>query len=370
MNVGVLCFASAGGSGTVATGLACELARQGHAVHVIAPARPFRLDPLPNGIRFHALCGEGDPAVAARSVADVALAERLDVLHAHYAAPHAVVACLARDLLEGRHRLTVVSTLHGTDVTASAGDASARAAIGRAIAASDGVTAVSRALADAAVAVFGVAPPHVIPNFVDPDAFRPCAAISGADRPERTLLHVSTLRPVKRAADCVDVLTRVADRTPCRLLIVGDGPDAATVRDRAAKLGVADRVELAGEQLRVADFLARADVLLMPSASESFGVAALEAMSCGVPVVASRAGGVPEVVEDGVCGRLLPVGDVDGMASAILGILADRHRARAMGEAGRRIAVERFDVTRIVPRYASFYREAERRACGAARRPA
>ena len=367
MNVGVLCFASAGGSGTVATGLACELARQGHAVHVIAPARPFRLDPLPNGIRFHALCGEGDPAVAARSVADVALAERLDVLHAHYAAPHAVVACLARELLDGRHRLTVVSTLHGTDVTASAGDAAARGTIGRAIAASDGVTAVSRALAEAAVAVFGVAPPHVIPNFVDPDQFQPRAASSSAERPERTIVHVSTLRPVKRAPDCVDVLAHVVARMPCRLIVVGDGPDAAAVRDRAAERGVAGCVELAGEQLRVADFLARADVLLMPSASESFGVAALEAMSCGVPVVASRAGGVPEVVEDGVCGRLLPVGDVDGMATAVLGILADRRRARAMGEAGRRIAIERFDVTRIVPRYASFYREAGRRAYAAAR---
>ncbi len=160
MNVGVLCFASAGGSGTVATGLACELARQGDAVHVIADARPFRLNVLPDGMRLHSLPAPGDDLEAsARRVAAIAVAERLDVLHAHYAAPHAVVACRARDLLDRRHRPAVVTTLHGTDVTAPAGDAPARDAVGRAIAACDGVTAVSRALAEAAVAAFAVGPP-------------------------------------------------------------------------------------------------------------------------------------------------------------------------------------------------------------------
>ena len=363
MNVGLLCFASAGGSGTVATGLARELARQGHAVHVIAVARPFRLGTPPDGLRFHPVrTSGGDLAAIAGQVAAIALAERLDVLHAHYAAPHAVLACLVRDALDGRHRLPVVTTLHGTDVTAAAGDAATRDPIRRAIAASDGVTAVSRALADAAVATFDVPLPRVIPNFVDVAAFRPGATSPRDDGAERTLLHVSTFRAVKRTTDCVEVFARVAARMPCRLVLVGDGPDAAAARERAVRLGVAGRVEIAGEQVRVADFLARADLLLMPSASESFGLAALEAMACGVPVVASRVGGLPEVVEDGVCGRLLPVGDVEGMASAALGILCDRSRARAMGEAGRRIAVARFDARLVVPLYAEAYRVAIARA--------
>lgn len=363
MNVGLLCFASAGGSGTVATGLARELARQGHAAHVIADARPFRLGALQHGLRFHPVGTAGDDlARIARRVAAIALAQRLDVLHAHYAAPHAVIACLVRELLDGRRRLPVVTTLHGTDVTAASGDAAARDPVRCAIAASDVVTAVSRALADAAVATFDVPAPHVIPNFVDVEAFRPGASTPGGDGGERTILHVSTFRAVKRTTDCVEILARVAARMPCRLVMVGDGPDAAAVRERAARLGIAGRVELVGEQTRITEFLSRADLLLMPSASESFGLAALEAMSCGVPVVASRIGGLPEVVADGVCGSLLAVGDVDGMAAAALGILGDRRRACAMGEAGRRIAVERFDARRVAPLYADAYRQAIARA--------
>lgn len=358
MNVGVLCFASAGGSGTVATGLARELAGGGHAMHVIASARPFRLHAAQHGVRFHGADTSDEDGLAnrARRVAEVVLAERLDVLHAHYAAPHAVVACRARDLLAGRHHVAVVTTLHGTDVIGAAGAGSAD--VRAAIASSDGVTAVSRALADAAVASFGIARPRVIPNFVDVGEFRPRATLPAAEGQEPTVVHVSTFRPVKRTTDCIEVFARIARRVSCRLMMVGDGPDAAGARRLAERLGLGERVAFAGEQARVADFLARADLLLMPSAFESFGVAALEAMSCGVPVVASRVGGLPEVVEDGVCGRLLAVGDVDGMASAALAILADPRRARAMGEAGRRIAVERFDARRVAPCYASFYREA------------
>lgn len=360
MNVGLVCFAAAGGSGTVAAGLGRELARLGHLVHVIAPAPPFRLGELSDRMRFHRVRPDGDDATAglAARLAAVALAERLDVLHAHYASPHAIAACRARSLLAGRHRLAVVTTLHGTDVTAAAGDAARRDETRGALDESDGVTAVSHALAAAASEVFALDDAvRVISNFVDVDEFRPLQSRASDAARERVVVHVSTFRPVKRAADCVAVLARLRERLPCRLVMVGDGPETGAARALAERLGVARHVEFVGAQTRVADLLARADLLLLPSASESFGLAALEAMSCAVPVVASRVGGLPEVVADGVCGRLVPPGDVDGMASAALEILGDERRAAAMGEAGRRMAVERFDVRRMVPRYVEFYRE-------------
>lgn len=364
MNVGLVCFASAGGSGTVATGLGRELVRVGHRVHVIAPVLPFRLGPLPDGMSFHPVrASGGDPVVAlARRIAAVAHAERLDVVHVHYANPHAQAAHLATELLDGGRRLRIVTTLHGTDVTAATDAAAARAAVRDAIARSHTVTAVSRALAEAAVANLGIAAPRVIPNFVDVDEFRPAVPRRSREGRERIVVHVSTFRPVKRTADCIEVFARIARRMPCRLVMVGDGPDVTAARELAVRLGVAARVDLAGEQPRVADYLSRADLLLMPSAFESFGVAALEAMSCGVPVVASRVGGLPEVVADGACGRLLPVGDVDGMASAALEILGDERRAAAMSDAGRRAAVERFDVRIVVPRYVELYREVHERS--------
>jgi N-acetyl-alpha-D-glucosaminyl L-malate synthase BshA len=362
MNVGLLCFASVGGSGTVASGLAHELARLGHVVHVLAPTLPFRLGASAGDVRFHAvgatdaLDHDGVASLACR-IAGIAREARLDVLHVHYADARVVAACRARALLDDEQPLAVVTTLHGTDVTAFGTDAADRDDIRTALHRSDRVLAVSHALATTAQHVFGIDAPTVIPNFVDLAEFRPRERRARDAAYERRIVHVSTFRAVKRTADCLLVFARIVRQVPCRLLMVGDGPEAAAARALSEQLGVAAHVEFVGVQARISEFVAEADLLLLPSASESFGLAALEAMSCGVPVVASRVGGLPEVVEDVVCGRLLPVGDVSGMAAAALEILGDPRTAAAMGAAGRRIAEQRFDARQVVPRYAELYRE-------------
>ncbi len=366
MNVGLVCHSTLGGSGTVAAELALALAGLGHTVHLLARSLPPRLVGRTAGVRYHPVPEVADPVLGASHealtlagrIAEVAEAERLDLVHAHYAMPFAVSACLARALLRGRRRLPVVTTLHGTDVTVLGHDPEFGPITRFGVAASDGVTAVSAHLAVAARQAFGGPEPRVIPNFVDVDRFRP--ASPELRRPpggERRLLHVSNFRAVKRAGDCLDILALVAREVPCRLVLVGAGPELGPVRERAEQLGLAGRVTFAGALTSVVEPLRQADVLLLPSASEAFGLAALEAMSCAVPVVASRVGGLPEVVADGRCGLLCPVGDVASMADAVLGLLRDPDRAESFGQAGRQIAVAQFPAARIAAAYVEFYRE-------------
>ena len=372
MRIGILCHAGMGGSGTVASELALGLARRGHAVHVMARTRPPRLTGDLSGVVFHPVSGShdalpcgADPTLAmVGSVLEVVRREKLEILHAHYALPHAVVGQWVREILRGQQRLALVTTLHGTDVTWMGRESVYHDLTRHALVSSDAVTVVSRSLLEGATGVFGPVPMRVIPNFVDLEQFRRRTGTEARTRSVgstvRTLIHVSNFRPVKRAADCVKILARLRQRGfgDPRLVLVGDGPDLAGVRDRAVRWGVEGSVQFLGEQRWVAEHLVRSDLLLLPSEMESFGVAALEAMACGVPVVGSRAGGIPEVVEDGVCGRLLPVGDVEGMTTAVQEILGDGDRAAAMGESGRRIAEERFGADRIVPQYEECYREA------------
>lgn len=381
MIVGITCHPTYGGSGVVGAELGMELARRGHVVHVISRALPARLAEPTERIRFHEVSALAYPlfesphhALAlAVKMADVARCEQLDLLHVHYAIPHSVSGYLAREMLRGERPLPVVTTLHGTDITLVGSDSSYLTVTRFAIAQSDGVTATSHYLARATSEGFELPPVRVIPNFVDVDHYRRAVApqlrARLAPRGEKLIAHVSNFRPVKRILDCVEIFARVARCLPARLVMVGDGPDAGAARALAERLGVADDVLFVGEQPRIVDYLSVADLLLLPSETEAFGLAALEAMSCEVPVVASRVGGLPEVVEDGVSGHLLPVGDVAAMAAAATRILGDARLAAAMGEAGRRRAIARYTTGRVIPQYLDYYAEVLERFDGGRREP-
>ena len=367
MNVGVVCHGTVGGSSTVAAELARHLGRVGHAVHVIARTQPVRLDPCPPNVHFHAVPtvdlsvpGGSWPTLELASViARVATDHSLDLVHVHYAIPHALSARIAQDLLGRSTGLPIVTTLHGTDVTTLGIDPAYQAITRLAVAQSTVVTAVSRSLAATGTRLLHRSDIRVLPNFIDTEQFRP--ANRSVD-PHRThtdappvLVHVSNFRPVKRVADCLHIFAGVIRRMPARMWMIGDGPDRQAAQALARALGISNFVDFLGNRSGIEDLLPEADLLLLPSADESFGMAALEAMSCAVPVVASRVGGLPEVVVDGVSGRLLPVGDIAGMTAAALGILEDRSVAQRMGREGRRIAQECFEASAIVPHYLEVY---------------
>ena len=372
MRIGVVCFAAIGGSSTVAASLAGHLVAAGHSVFLLASAPPERLHPH-SGVLFRAIPDAGNPLRPgstaevqrlAHAIAAVALEDSLDIVHAHYANPHAVAAVAAREMLPAARRPTVVTTLHGTDVTMAPDVAPDVApAISAALFASDGVSAVSPFLADAAVMSLGIPRPVVIPNCIERVSSSPLSDIERRIhfRSERVLLHVSTLRPVKRAVDCVGILARVNRRVRCRLLVVGEGPDAGAMHSEAVRLGVADTISFVGATAHVGPYFAQADVLLLPSACESFGMAALEAMAAGVPVVGTRVGGLTGVVAEGVCGRLLPVGDLDGMAAAACELLMQHRLAEAYGHAGRRLARERYAPDGVIAAYRALYDAARAR---------
>lgn len=365
MNIGIVCHGTVGGSSTVAAELARHLGRAGHTVHVIARTQPARLDPCPPNIHFHAVpaaalpaCGGSLPTLELASViARVATDHRLDLVHVHYAIPHALSARIARDLVGRSPGLPIVTTLHGTDVTTLGADPAYQPLIRLAAAQSTIVTAVSESLAAAAARLLLRTDIRVLPNFIDTEQFRPAHHPSERPRPESppVLVHLSNFRPVKRVADCLHIFAGVLRRMPARLRMIGDGPDRQAAEALARALGISGSVDFLGNRAGIEDLLPGADLLLLPSADESFGMAALEAMSCAVPVVASRVGGLPEVVVDGTSGQLLPVGDIAGMTAAALGILEDRSVAQRMGLEGRRIAQDRFEASALVPRYLHVY---------------
>lgn len=368
MKIGIVCYPTAGGSGVVATELACALARRDHDVHVLSYAQPFRLDGCDPRVRWHEVevttyplfrYPPYDAALASRIV-ETAEEEGLDVVHVHYAIPHALAALLARDVLAPR-RLPVVTTLHGTDITIVGQDRAYAPMTKHAIKSSDAVTAVSAWLAAETDRVFGaLRPVEVIPNFVDGDRFVPRAdgqrRRAYAKSGEALLIHVSNFRPVKRSVATVEVLAAVVKRRPAVLLMVGDGPEKAACEARARELGVRDRVRFVGAQAEVEALLPLADLFLLPSEFESFGLAALESMACGTPAVAFAAGGLPEVITDGVDGRLLPPHDDRGMADAVLELLESPERLAAFGAAARATALARFTPAQVVPRYEAVYR--------------
>jgi N-acetyl-alpha-D-glucosaminyl L-malate synthase BshA len=375
MKIGITCYPTYGGSGAVATELGIALARRGHEVHFISYAQPFRLPTLTPRIYFHEVevgryplfeYPPYDLALAVR-MHEVTLAHDLEVLHCHYAIPHATSAWIAREMLrQSKTDVRVVTTLHGTDITIVGQDPSFKPITKFSIEKSDGLTAVSRYLQKETLTTFGCTACRieVIPNFVDPEIYDRTrypslfsTSLLGEFPPEtRVLMHISNFRPVKRVRDVVRVFARVQGEVPSVLVMVGDGPDRVDAESEARSLGVQDRVFFLGKIDVVAPLLAGADLFLLPSASESFGLSALEALATGVPVIGSDVAGIPEVVRNGETGCLHPAGDVDAMAASAVALLRDRARWQAMSERAAADARERFSLDAIVSEYEAFYR--------------
>jgi L-malate glycosyltransferase len=370
MNIGITVYPTYGGSGIVGSELGKELAARGHTVHFIASSLPTRLTELNERVRFHEVEMMSYPLfehqpytlALATKMATVAEAENLDLLHVHYAIPHSISAILARESIKSHRHLPVITTLHGTDITLVGADRSYLPITRYGIVQSDGVTAISHYLKEVTNEIFQVDDITVIPNFVCPSEYQrhPVKGLRRALAPEGEplLVHVSNFRPVKRPVDCIEILARVLKKkVKARLVMVGDGSERTNVEHRARCLGIHDRCIFVGKQPRIVDYLSAADVLLLPSEQESFGLAALEAMACEVPVVASRVGGVPEVVTDGETGFLSEVGDVDKMADDAARLLADGELRREMGRRARASAISRYRTDIVIPKYIEFYEQ-------------
>ncbi|HMG74167.1 MAG TPA: N-acetyl-alpha-D-glucosaminyl L-malate synthase BshA [Pyrinomonadaceae bacterium] len=369
MNIGITVYPTYGGSGIVGSELGKELAERGHTVHFISSALPTRLTELNEHVRFHEVEMMSYPLfehqpytlALATKMATVAETENLDLLHVHYAIPHSISAILARESLKPHRRLPVITTLHGTDITLVGADRSYLPITRYALEQSDGVTAISNYLKQATIETFQFDRIQVIPNFVCPSEYKPKVdcdlrkTLSPDDAP--IMVHVSNFRPVKRPVDCVEILARVLKQTDARLVMVGDGSERTNAIHRARCLGVSDKCVFVGKQPRIVDYLCAADILLLPSEQESFGLAALEAMACQVPVIASRVGGVPEVVDDGETGFLSAVGDVDKMANDAVKLLTDNTLRREMGKRARASAISRYSTDLVIPQYINFYEQ-------------
>jgi N-acetyl-alpha-D-glucosaminyl L-malate synthase BshA len=369
MRIGITCYPTYGGSGIVATELGLELANRGHEVHFITYANPIRLDPNTPRIHYHEVEVSNYPlfqyppyclALASR-MADVAAGYDLDLLHVHYAIPHSISAMLARQMTQSR-RLPFVTTLHGTDISLVGIDPSYFSITKFSIEQSDGVTSISEDLRRQTLDVFGVKNEvRVIHNFVNCSTYAPDPERTGIERfaknGEKLLIHLSNFRPVKRVNDCIRILAAVRQHTDARLLMVGDGPDRAPAERLAAQLGVQKHVEFLGKQNNVQTLIRLAHVLLMPSEMESFGLAALEAMACGVPAVGTRVGGVPELITDGEDGFLETVGDVAAQAARVVSLLTDDALHARMAAAARQTALTRFCTEKIIPQYEKHYEE-------------
>lgn len=374
--IGITCYPTYGGSGVVATELGIELAARGHEVHFITSSPPFRLSGREANIRFHEVdvyhypLFEHPPydlALATR-MAEVAEFHSLDLLHVHYAIPHSISALLARQMLETQQQATrrrylpFITTLHGTDITLVGLDRSYLPITQFGIEQSDGVTAISSYLRDRTREAFSIQGEiEVIRNFVNCDVYVSVPSKVVAMRPryanadEKLLVHLSNFRPVKRILDVVEVFARVAQALPARLMMIGDGPDRSAAEHLAVRLGVANSIHFLGKQDNVNELLPLADVMIMPSEMESFGLAALEAMACSVPTIATRVGGVPELIDDGVNGLLFPMGDVEAMANAAIDLLRDEPRLAIMSTTARKTASDRFCSSRIIPLYEEYY---------------
>lgn len=372
MNIGIICYASIGGSGVVATELAKALAGRGHHVHLISADTPFRLGEFHVDLSFHQVQTPSYPLFRepqyllslANKVVQVARAFQLDIIHAHYAIPHATAALLSKQVLEASGHTPVprvVTTLHGTDITVVGNDPSYSEIVAFSIERADGATAVSESLRAATRTELNVQREIVvIPNFLDCSDFHRTEAPDLRKRFSRegtskVVIHVSNFRPVKRIDAVVGIFARICRRVDARLLLVGDGPELGTVRRVGRELGVLDRIDAVGAQEAILPLLAAADVFLLPSAQESFGLAALEAMACEVPVVASRVGGLPEVIEHGVTGFLHSPEDLDAMAESAVSLLTDQHLHHNMTVAARLRVCDEFCAGKVVPLYEQYY---------------
>lgn len=370
MNIGITVYPTYGGSGIVGSELGKELATRGHTVHFISSSLPTRLTELNERVRFHEVEMMSYPLfehqpytlALATKMATVAETENLDLLHVHYAIPHSISAILARESLKPKRRLPVITTLHGTDITLVGADRSYLPITRYGIVQSDGVTAISHYLKEATRESFQFDDIKVIPNFVCEHDYQrhPVETLRRELAPngETLLVHVSNFRPVKRPVDCVEIFARVFKKqSQTRLVMVGDGSERTNAEHRARCLGVAEKCSFVGKQPNIVDYLSAADVLLLPSEQESFGLAALEAMACEVPVIASRVGGIPEVVTDGETGFLSEVGDVAKMADDATRLVADEKLRKEMGARARASAISRYRTDIVIPQYIEFYEQ-------------
>ncbi|WP_067618599.1 N-acetyl-alpha-D-glucosaminyl L-malate synthase BshA [Alicyclobacillus acidiphilus] len=371
MKIGISCYPTIGGSGAVATELGKALASRGHEVHFIVTDVPFRLGTFIEHVYIHEIDTATYPVLRtppydfslAALMAKVVDDYELDVLHAHYALPFAVCAFLAKEMAS--RDVKVVTTLHGTDVTVLAQDSSLKQVMKLGIERSDAVTAVSRSLIEQTVELFQTEKPiECVYNFIDTDVFVPKVGQrvrrSLAKPGERVLLHISNFRPVKRICDVIDIFAQVRQSIEARLVLVGEGPDLSRARDRVHDLGLNPYVDFLGKQDEVAPLVAAADILLLPSEKESFGLVALEAMACGIPVIGSTAGGIPEVVVHGETGFLSEIGDTDSMAAHTLRLLEDKELYARIAKQARERAQKSFYIGDKVGEYEAIYR----RVCG------
>jgi len=372
MNIGITCYPVAGGSGIVATELGQKLAARGHQVHFISYALPFRLDKYQPNLLFHGVDTTSYPLfkfppytlTLASKIAEVTRDFDLDILHMHYAIPHAACAYLAREILRSSQSKLprIITTLHGTDITLVGSDPSYFDITRFSINASDGITAVSHYLAEETREVFQLDRDiRVIHNFFDSERFRPgcteCRKSEFAKNGEFLITHVSNFRPVKRVLDVIDVFDRIQAELPARLLLIGEGPDTVLARRQIKKKKLEDKVIFLGNQTRVEAVMPCADLFLVPSEEESFGLAALESLACGVPVIGTAGTGLVEVVDDFKNGFLLPVGDTASMARAALALLKDQSRLAEFKQAAAELAYSKFNAEKIVSEYEAYYQE-------------
>ncbi len=379
MNIGITVYPTYGGSGIVGSELGRDLASRGHNVHFISSVLPTRVTELGERVHFHEVEMMSYPLfehqpydlALATKMATVARSEKLDLLHVHYAIPHSISAILARESIKQKRYVPVITTLHGTDITLVGADRSYLPITRYGLQQSDGVTAVSRFLKRATIETFDFDEIEVIPNFICALHYKriPELPLRGelAPNDEKLLVHVSNFRAVKRPIDCVEIFAKVrAQGEKVRLVMVGDGPERSAAFYRAEQLNVSDEVIFVGKQANISDYLGVSDIFLLPSELESFGLAALEAQACELPVIATRIGGIPEVVNDGETGFLSDVGDVEKMTEDTLTLLRDEERSRAFGQRGRELAVERYSTEKIIPQYIAFYESVVQRSQAAA----
>jgi N-acetyl-alpha-D-glucosaminyl L-malate synthase BshA len=371
MNIGMVCYPTQGGSGVVATELSKELAKRGHQVHLMSYSLPFRISQCSENVWFHKIEVSAYPLFkyppysleVTAEIVDVAMKYNLDVVHAHYAIPHGISAWCARLILEeeGR-RLPVITTLHGTDITIVGSEPSMAPVTRFLLKHSDVVTTVSESMRQETEQFFHVhCGIHVIPNFIDPAEFHrkqlPEFRLRLAEPEEKILLHMSNFRPVKNISHIVQAFAHVRRQLPARLVMIGDGPERPHAEEQARRLGVADKIHFMGSQANVIDYLSVADLYLQASQHESFGLSSLEAMACGVPAVAYRVGGVPEVILYGRTGFLVDPDDAAALGEAALAILSDGSRHEEFARASQERAVTEFGAERIVPHYEWLYEE-------------
>lgn len=361
MRIGITCYPTYGGSGIVATELGMELAQRGHEVHFISYANPIRLDPGTPGIHYHEVEVSTYPlfqyppyslALASR-MAEVAELHRLDLLHVHYAIPHSISALLAQQMTPHR-RLPFITTLHGTDITLVGADRSYFPITKFSIEQSDGVTTISEYMRKRTVEFFSITKPiQVIHNFVNCSLYRPDEEARSQGR--KRILHISNFRPVKRVLDCIRAFAKVRAEVDAELIMAGDGPDRSPAEHLAYELGLSDDVQFLGKQNHMERLIPRMHALHLPSEMEAFGLAALEAMACGVPPVATLTGGVPDLITDGRDGFMEPVGDVDAQARRLIQLLTDADLHHRISTAARNTALTRFCTDLIIPQYERYY---------------